>query len=223
MKVQLKWVVTKSSFRFYIGSKYHNSKYSSPQVRDLFSMLHRVVYSNCDNSTKRFTELSREHVYAKFISSLKRSCLHKIAQYLVDAYNLSNNLNKNTFTYRLSGGDSKRLLANFPRIISELMVDLPNANTQLLNVHTAFVLLRKLVSFSARVFDFSEGDIADMKYIGRQLFLHMCAWGHGNLSNSMWVLTNVAPIHAETVFKQYGCGLGLLNMKPQEQKHQVIA
>ena len=39
----------------------------------------------------------------------------------------------------------------------------------------------------------------------------------------MWFLTNVAPIHAETVFKQYGCGLGLLNMEPQEQKHQVIA
>ena len=104
------------------------------------------------------------------------------------------------------------------------MVDLPNADTKLLNVHTAFVLLRKLVSFSARVFDFSEGDIADMKYIGRQLFLHMCAWGHGNLSNSMWVLTNVALIHAETVFKQYGCRLGLLNMEtPRTETSYVIA
>ena len=78
-----------------------------------------------------------------------------------------------------------------------------------------------MVSYSVRLFDFSLGDLEDMKNVGKELFKTSCML-ELNTTPSMWVLCNISPFHAETTLSLYGLGLGVNSMEPREQKHQRL-
>ena len=81
--------------------------------------------------------------------------------------------------------------------------------------------MRKLISYSVRLVNFSQSDIDDNILCGRKLF-EACCKHSTTMSPSLWVLCIAAPQHAKMTFSSYGLGLGVNSMEPREQKHQRI-
>ena len=82
--------------------------------------------------------------------------------------------------------------------------------------------LRKTISYAVRISEITEEIISEMALFGKKLF-QSCAIYDTNVTPSLWILANIAPVHAKQLFYRLGLGLGSNTMEGREQKHQQIA
>ena len=122
---------------------------------------------------------------------------------------------------------SGAVLKFFPALIMHILssveeVDLEGTyKERIFKYFQQLIYLRKMVSYSVRLLDFSSGDLEDMINVGKELFKANCML-EMNTIPSMWVLCNISPFHAKTTLSLCGLGLGVNSMEPREQKHQRL-
>ena len=81
--------------------------------------------------------------------------------------------------------------------------------------------LRKLVSYSIRIEEISLEDVDEMKQVAWKLFVSYAMYDL-SVTPSLWVFSNVAPIHCEQLLTSVGYGLGINTVEGREQTHQMI-
>jgi len=128
------------------------------------------------------------------------------------------------FSFRFRGKESNNFLSFFPKLIEFLKEKFNDKNRvqRLLQIFYQSLQLRYVVSYSVRITEITEEDIAEMQKYGRKLF-QSCALYDTSITPSLWTLSNVAPVHAKEMFSEFGLGLGANTMEGREQKHQRIA
>ena len=101
-------------------------------------------------------------------------------------------------SFRFRGQESFAFLKSFPLLISRFLPLFKNEENQkrLLGYFYIMIHIRKLISFSVRLNDFSPSDLEEMMVCGKKLFKACCLL-ETTTTPSMWVLCNVAPVHAK--------------------------
>ena len=132
-------------------------------------------------------------------------------------------MRESDFSFRFRGKESFLYLKYFPSLVLLMMQNLVDnsAKRRVMIVHEQSILLRKMISYSVRVENFTRSDLQDMKTCGRSLYYSAVVFNL-NLSPSLFTLTNIAPFHAKQTLDQYNLGLGINSMEEREQKHQQI-
>ena len=93
---------------------------------------------------------------------------------------------------------------------------------KILEVHLQSIHLRNLLSYTVRISDFDLEDLRKMKHEAFYLFKCCCLFD-SKISQSLWILCNVVPFHADKCLNMYKMGLGCNTMEGREQKHQMIS
>ncbi len=193
--------------------------------KDLFMSLLRTVVKEAKIATcKNVGDIPEGNIFLDFLSFVHHSMncnflKKKLVQWFDDN---SGNVDKD-FTFRFRGKESYAYMKNFPTLIELLMNRNVSRQTKekFAQYHFISVQHRKMISYMVRIVSFNEAILSDMKSSARKLFVGCCLFTK-SVSPSMWTVCNVAPVQAETCFKEYGMGLGCVTMEGREQKHQRI-
>ena len=115
-------------------------------------------------------------------------------------------------------------MKHFSCLIKMLFVNVTNKVIKkgLNEVHLQSVYIRKLLSYTVRITDFSLEDLNFMKKTAKDSF-KICCMFDSKISPSLWTVYNASLVHAEICLTNYGFGLGRNTMEGREQKHQMIA
>ena len=196
---------------------------------DYFDRLWRLLFSCITQlCSKKFAELPKDDFLVLFVNFIKKDMNCNALGKKIKTWHNESRVNAKkfepTFTYRFRGQESNAFLRLFPKVFRKfyyLVRGDQKKEVKFLQIYFHLILLRKLVSYSARLEDFTLEDAKDMKNVGRKLFV-AAARHHNKISPSLWVLSNCAPVHAAETLRNYGFGLGVTSMEAREQNHQRV-
>ena len=193
--------------------------------KDLFMKMWHVIYAPLSfDKVKSFSDLAENNVFRMLVSFVKcQMKLNMLAMKMISWFNETNRFIERDFHFRFRGEESFSFLKYFPLLVSKFLplVISNDCKTLLLQHFYEMLHIRKLISYSVRLSDFTESDLAIMMTSGRKLFKACCRF-EISITPSLWVLSNIAPHHAKETLRMYNLGLGVNSMEPREQKHQVI-
>lgn len=171
-----------------------------------------------------FSKLPANCLFVKFVNAVEKDMKSNILYDKIKQwFNENAGDTGKDFTIRFRGKETFLYLIHFP-ILCKILHDtiLENeAQKRIMTVHYQSIRLRNVVSYGVRCLDCSELMLDHFDSQCYELFVACCLFDI-NLSPSMWVLCNVAPVHARETYKLYGMGLGCNTMEGREQKHQQI-
>ena len=148
--------------------------------------------------------------------------VNKLASRLIQWFDISSGKDSTSLSYRFTGLESKKCLVHIPALILQFINECTSPSKRiLLQIHLSVNELRKLISFTTR-FTLTVEDLNYMKDSATNLYKMSCIY-FATIDNSMWILTQCAPVHAEQTISMYNLGLAVNSMEPREQKHQAIA
>ena len=197
--------------------------------KELFIKFWKVLFAcNSFNGCKSYKDIPQNNIFYKFVSFLQKEMkLNILAKKMISWFNESSRGIDKDFQFRFRGQESNAFLKYFQALILHVLpsveeVDLEGTYKERLNKYfKQLILLRKMISYSVRLIDFSLNELGDMIESGKELFKASCL-SETNTTPSMWVLCNISPYHAKTTLSLYGFGLGVNSMEPREQKHQRL-
>ena len=152
-------------------------------------------------------------------------CCKLMGNKIVQWFNENRESNSARFPYSFRGKESFALLKFFPSLLV-MLSESPGGDSDIMMLRLTqlfyqLIQLRKLVSLSVRIENIPDDYVTSLKEVGRRLFKSSNLY-ETSISPSLWVFSNVAPCHAEEIWKSTGYGLGLNTMEGREQKHQQI-
>ena len=211
-------------------SEYVNRAKSEPlhlknnTVKELFLKLMKISYSQSTLTSKKFKELPLDCLFVMFVAFVKKEMgCNALAKVLITWYNENNGKVETEFTFRFRGAESRRYCTHFPSLIKTILQHVSNRQVKL-QCHQYYyqsILLRKIVSYCARVTDFNSDTLLDMERDCKRLFQCCCLYDQ-RLTPSMWTICNAAYVHAKETLSRYCFGLGCNSMEGREQKHQKV-
>ena len=195
--------------------------------KEMFMKIIKIVMSQNSVPThvKSFKDLPEQNLFLISINFVRSDMNYNyLAKKIITWFNENRDKQSDSeFSFRFRGKESFHLLKEFPRFIMMIMSHVTETTilNRLVQIFFQLLCLRKLVSYSVRIEDIKEEDIADMKRVGTDLF-RCCSIFDARVSPSLWVFYNVAPCHSEMLFRSLNFGLGINTMEGREQKHQMI-
>ena len=197
--------------------------------KELFVKLWKVLYACTSfDKCKSYKDIPANNIFRKFVYFLQKDMkLNVLAKKMISWFNETNKGIDKDFQFRFRGQENGEFLKFCPALIMHILsfveeVDLEGTyKERIFKYFQQLIYLRKMVSYSVRLLDFSSGDLDDIINVGKELFktnsmLEM------NTTPCMWILSNISPFHAKTTLLLYGLGLGVNSMEPREQKHQRL-
>lgn len=198
-------------------------------VKELFMIIFNIAVKETavPKCVSKFKNLSDDHVFKEFVLNVKSHMRStQLAKQMITWFNDSlPKLHKSTkeFDFRFRGKESRCYLLYFPSLISSVMkkCKIPENRRVLYSTFYRSIYLREVISYSVRIEDITGATLRKMEVAARKLF---CAsvLVEKSVTPSLWVLCNVAPIHARELYDELGYGLGINTMEGREQKHQQI-
>ena len=190
-------------------------------IKEHFMVLFKIAMGQMSSGSgvKCFSEIPADSLFIKFVDFLRKEM----------GCNFLATKIKRWFNH--NGGKYERIciwgfmyLKHFPSLIKMLFVNVTNKaiKKRLIEVHLQSVYLRKVLSYTVRITDFSVEDLNLMKKTAKDL-LKICCMFDSKISPSLWTVCNASPVHAEICLSNYGFGLGCNTMEGRKQKHQMIA
>ena len=112
------------------------------------------------------------------------------------------------------GKESFHYIRYFPFLIKMLLRETKEVKikVKILEVHLQSIHLRNLLSYTVRISDFDLEDLRKMKHEAFYLFKCCCLFD-SKISQSLWILCNVVPFHADKCLNMYKMGLGYNTME----------
>ena len=161
---------------------------------------------NSFNGCKSYKDIPQNNIFYKFVSFLQKEMkLNILAKKMINRFNESSRGIDKDFQFRFRGQESNAFLKYFPALILHVLssveeVDLEGTYKERLKKYfKQLILLRKMISYSVRLIDFSSNELEDMIESGKGLFKASCM-SERNTTPSMWVLCNISPYHAKQLF-----------------------
>ena len=159
--------------------------------KELFVKIWKVLFTSFPSEKvfKSYQHLPEDNIFYKFVNFVhKEMHLNKLSEKMVSWFNETKRGIERDFNFRFRGQESYAFLKNFPLLISRFLPLLCDKESQcfLLRHFYQLVHIRKLVSHSVRLNSFTQSDLDEMIFSGRQLFLSCCRFGTG-ISPSTYV------------------------------------
>ena len=193
--------------------------------KEYFNKFWIIIYCSVGDKAKSFGMLKDTSIFASLVNFIRKDMkLNALAKKMISWFNETTRSIEKDFKYRFRGQESNAFLKHFPTLFLKFLYTVENDSQKkkmFFRTYYQLIYVRKLVSYSVRLLNFSQSDLDDNILCGRKLFVACCKH-YTAMSPSLWVLCNAAPNHAKLTFSSYGFGLGVNSMEPREQKHQRI-
>ena len=196
-------------------------------IKERFMILFKIAIGQMSSGSgvKCFSEIPADSLFIKFVDFLRKEMgCNFLATKIKRWFNDNGGKYEKEFAFTFRGKESFLYMKHFPSLIKMLFVNVTNKaiKKRLIEVHLQSVYLRKVLSYTVRITDFSVEDLNLMKKTAKDLF-KICCMFDSKISPSLWTVCNASPVHAEICLTNYGFGLGCNTMEGREQKHQMIA
>ena len=194
-------------------------------IKERFMVLFKIAIGQMSSGSgvKCFSEIPADSLFIKFVDFARNEIgCNFLATKIKRWFNDIGGKYEKEFGFRFRGKESFLYMKHFPSLIKNLFINVTNKaiNKQLIEVHLQSLYLRKLLSYTVRITDFSLEDFNLMKTAAKDLFKTCCMFD-SKISPSLWTVCNASPVHAKICLSNYGFGLGCNTMEGQE--HQMIA
>ena len=174
---------------------------------------------------KCFSEIPADSLFIKLVDFVQKEMgCNFLATKIKRWFNDNGGKYEKEFVFRFRGKESFLYMKHFPSLVKMLFINVTNKAIKkwLIEVDLQSVYLRKLLSYTVHITDFSLEDLNLMKKTTKDLFKMRCMFD-SKISPSLWTVCNASPFHVEMCLTIYGFGLGCNTMEGREQKHETIA
>lgn len=188
-----------------------------------------LLLTNATNNTDfgtatKFKEIPRGELFPKFVLFIHKVMRCNVLSKKLKAwFNDNNGKIEKKLKFRFRGQESRAYLTHFPTLINLVFNSVGEEDKcKLLVIHRSLILLRRLISISARITDISEEELDAAELDATELST-MAVHKFSTSSPTMWCMTHVMVPHSRETYRKYKFGLGCNTMEGREQKHQKIA